>query len=119
MQNAKCTVHNAGHKRIKNWRNGIVLAVAILIGGGALLLGVGQTASPARPSPTFVLRPDNSWAVHFRGVRGRRLSRIYDPAYSAEEALAVFRAEYGQREVLCIARRSFAICDLIDRPPGK
>lgn len=106
--------------RIKNWRNGIVLAVAILIGGGALLLGVGQTASPARPSPTSVIeRPDNSWEVRFVGVRGRRLSRVYDPAYSAEEALAAFRAEYGQREVLCVARRSFAVCDLIDRPPGK
>lgn len=98
-----------------------MLTLAIMIGGGALLLGTGQTASPAQPPPSLidVRRPDNSWEVRFVGVRGRPISRIYDPVYSAEEALAAFRNEYGPREVLCVARRSFAICDVIDRPPGK
>ena len=99
------------------------LFLSILFGGGLCvsLLGTGQTASPAQPSPSLidVTRPDNSWEVRFVGVHGRRLSRVYDPAYSAEEALAAFRNEYGPREVLCVARRSFAICDVIDRPPGK
>lgn len=111
--------------RIKNWRNALVLTLAVVIGGGIMAAFNSCTgravviASPAAvPSPTLD-RPDNSWEVRFVGVRGRRLSRVYDPAYSAEEALAAFRAEYGQREVLCVARRSFAVCDLIDRPPGK
>lgn len=114
--------------RIKDRRNAYVLTLAIIIGGGILSVFnscTGRavvTASPAAvppPSLVDVNRPDNSWEVRFVGVRGRRLSRVYDPAYSAEEALAAFRNEYGPREVLCVARRSFAICDVIDRPPGK
>jgi len=108
--------------RFKNWRKRIVWIAAILIGGGfAFLLGVGQTASPAQPPPTILTdqRPDNSWELHWIGSRGRRLSRIYDTAYSPGEVLRRFHAEYGPREVICVARRSFAQCDIIERPPGK
>lgn len=96
----------------------VVIGGVVLI---SLLLSTGRPSVSAAPPPANIdiTRPDNSWEVHYRGVRGRPLFKIYDPAYSVDEAIAAFRAEFGDREVTCVARRSYSVCDVIKRLPGQ